>query len=217
MHCQSALCRTRKHGVASGNTEGLPVISGLSVLPTDPPLWFIDVGEHRIELTTQELVNYRNFQTVCTERFYKRFEGMTQKAWDVVISHALREVNRIEVTEEVGYGGQFIEILDDFINNHKQSNSRDEILLGLPWLDEEDPDITKHLYWFRLKDLQKFLNDANFKIYTRGQMITRLRSIGGDNSFFNLKGKGTRVWSVPRGFAAKTVTPTPRQPAQDPI
>ena len=214
--CQSALCRTRKHGVASGS-NGMPVIGGLSVLPTDPPLWFMDVGEHRIELTTQELVNYRNFQTVCTDRFYMRFEGMKQQAWDLVLAEAMREVNKIEVSEEVGYGGQFIEILDDFINNHKQSNSREEILLGLPWLDDEDEKAEQHKYWFRLKDLQKFLNDANFKIYTRGQMVTRLRAIGGESGFFNLNGKGTRVWSIPRGFAAKTVTPTPRQPAQDPI
>jgi hypothetical protein len=222
-HCQSALCRTRRHGVASGTTDMLPIIGGMSVLPTEPPLWFLDVGEHRLELTTANLTNYKAFQNACSERLFVRFQGMTQKAWDEVLAVAMRDINKIEVTEEVGLGGQFHEILEDFVCNQPQAETRDEILLGKPWLDDEAKNADDHRYYFRLKHLENSLSDANFKVYSRGQIVTRLRALGGDNHVLALKGKNAkerknvRVWWLPKSFSQITPTPVPPPVPPEPI
>jgi hypothetical protein len=216
-HCQSALCRTRKFGVASGTTDGLPVIGGLSVLPTDPPLWFLDVGEHRVELLTEQLINYSAFRLVCASKFFAYFDGMKQEAWGQVIAHAMREVNKIEISDDVGLGGQFVEILDDYVNNQHRGQSRDEIALGRPWLDESDPAPENHRHYFRLKDLEKFLTDANFKVYSRAHIATRIRALGGGNGQLMLKNeKNIRVWWIPALFMPKP-TPAPRVVEREPI
>ncbi len=63
-HCNSVVCRGRKHGVGVGGSY--PEITGLSKLMTEPPVWFVDIpGGHRIPMTTDDLQNYRRFHKMC--------------------------------------------------------------------------------------------------------------------------------------------------------
>lgn len=201
-HCNSSLCRSRKYGV--GGDDEFPVISGLSFLNTSPPIWFLDVDEVRLELTTDELQNYRAFHKVCMERLFRCFRMIKQEAWFNIVANAMREAVKIEVSDEVGESGQFYEILEDFLMNKHRGENRDDLLVGRPW---SDPETEKH--YFRLRDLQKFLEAAGFKIYNRPQIVSRLRSLHGDKHFFNIKGKGCNVWYIPFGMQP---TPTPDTP-----
>lgn len=208
-HCNSSLCRTRKFGV--GGEDDYPMISGLSVLDTNPPLWFLDVDDKRLELSTDELQNFKSFHKVCMERLTKCYKMMKQDAWITIVGEAMRNATRIDAPPEVGNDGQFFELLSEFLTDRYIAEQKDEILLGKPWLDQESD-----LYWFRLKDLQKHMDMSNFKLFSRGQMTTRLRHVGGEAGFFNLKGKGTNVWSVPNRFTA-TPTPETKEFEKEPI
>jgi hypothetical protein len=213
-HCNSAVCRTRKYGVG-GTANELPVVSGLSKLGDDNPVWFLDIGTDRIELTTEQLTNYRSFQRACVVKLNVMFKGMKQSSWEEVISHLLNELNQIESSEDIGILGQFTELLDDFCNDKHRGKIKDDIVHHKPWLDDSDEDPKKHKHYFRLKDLQKYLTDANFDIYSRGQIVTRLKTLGGGDDFFNVKGKGMRVWWIPADFF--TVTPKiPTAPLEGP-
>ena len=224
-HCNSALCRTRKHGVASGGEHGLPVIGGISVLCTDPPVWFVDVNDTRIEFTTQDLILYRNFQRVVADTIFIYFDEMKQTAWSKILNsltHAEGGVTKIEVSPEVGMPGQFVELLDDFIHNTQLATTRDQILMKRTWLDEQEREcelcrgdsgpcascngtrlVKDHRYYFRLKDLQNFLTDAKFATHRRSQIVTRIRALGGDSKYEKLEGRGYHLWWVPAGFREK--------------
>jgi hypothetical protein len=245
-HCNSALCRTRKHGVASGGEHGLPIIGGLSVLCTDPPVWFVDVNDTRIEFLTEDLILYRNFQRIVGRKIFIFFDEMKQSAWSKILNSLTGSeggVTKIEVSSEAGLPGQFVELLEDFITNTNFAETRDDILLKRTWLDDSDEKdyrceacdgtgvtvktkdicricrgdttIKKWKFYFRLKDLQNYLTDANFTTHSRGQIVTRIRALGGDHAFFWLKGKkGTNVWWVPYTLVGKQ--PAPAQPPQPP-
>ena len=208
-HCNSSLCRTRKYGV--GGEDDFPVISGLSFLATQPPVWFLDVDETRLELTTDQLQNYKLFHKVCMEQLFKCFRMVKQETWFTLIGNAMREAVRIEVSEDIGQTGQFEEILDEFLTNRHKGENKEDLLVGRPWEDQE-----ANRHYFRVRDLQRFLESAGFKIYNRPQIASRLRALGGDKHFFNLKGKGVNVWYVPGG---RIRTPVPSGPAieRDPI
>ena len=49
-HCNQGVCRGLKHGI--GMTS-VPSISGLSVILSEPRLWFLDIDSRRLELTTR--------------------------------------------------------------------------------------------------------------------------------------------------------------------
>lgn len=191
-HCNSAVCRTRKYGV--GGDDDFPVISGMSVLDTEPPLWFLDVEEDRIELTTEELQNYKSFHRVCMEQLFRCYRMMKQDAWLQIIGDAMRTAVKIEAPTEVGRSGHFYELLSSFLTDRHVGEMRDDLLVGRPYFDE---DLQK--YFFRLGDLTKYLENSNFRSLSRAQITTRIRRIGGNQHFFNVKGKGVNVWWVPAG------------------
>lgn len=189
-HCNSHLCKTRRYGV--GGAGEFPVISGMSVLDTDPPLWFIDVDDIRVELTTDELLNYPSFHKVCMERMLKCYPRVKQETWLNIVASAVESVIRIDAPPEVSRLGHFTELVEQFLTDKHRATNREEILLGKPYEDVEE-----ERFYFRLRDLQKFLEDNNFKIFSRGQVTTRLKTMGGGTHFFNLKGQGVNTFYLP--------------------
>lgn len=201
-HCNSAVCRSRKYGV--GGDEDRPSISGMSILDTDPPVWFLDVNGERLELSTDELQNYKLFHKRCMERLHLCFGMMKQDTWLQIVAEAMRDATRIEVSPEVSRMGHFEELVSGFVLDRHRGEAKEDMLVGRPW---EDTEAGRH--YFRLKDLQKYLRDAGQDFGTRGQLVSRLRSMGGGKHFFVLKNHGTNVWYVPAGAQA---TPTPDVP-----
>lgn len=192
-HCNSVLCRTRKFGV--GGEDDYPRVDGLSILESDPPLWFMDVESKRLELTTDELQNYKLFHKVCMERLFICYRLMKQDDWLRVVGEAMRDAIRIEAPPDVGTVGQFNELLEEFCTHRHKGTRKEDILLGKPWESEE-----RKRHYFRLRDLQKFLEMANFKAYNRGKITQRIEAIGGGKDFFNIEGSGVNVWYVPSVF-----------------
>lgn len=202
-HCNSALCRTRKHGV--GGEDDYPNISGLSVLATDPPLWFLDIDGVRIEMSTDDLQNYKRFHKVCMERLLKCYQSMAQAPWLKVVQEVMAGAVRIEAPQEVSTSGQFRELLEEFLTDRYVGHSREDLLSGKPWEDEETG-----RHYFTLKALQKHLEKSGFKTYTRGQITTRIRDMGGGDCFLNIQQHGRNVWWVPLGlFRRLQPVPTP--------
>ena len=189
-HCNSSVCRTRKFGV--GGDDDYPVISGLSVLDTEPPLWFLDVEDQRIELTTDELQNYRSFHKMCMEQLFRCYRMMKQDAWLTIVSEQMKSAVRIEAPKEVGRSGQFEELLDAFISDRHVGDNPEDLLVGRPYRDE-----SAGLVYFRLQDLTKHLENSNFRAFSRGQITARIRRLRGDSHFFNIKGRGCNCFFVP--------------------
>ena len=48
-----------------------------------------------------------------------------------------------------------------------------------------------------------YLHRKNFRDYPRNKLTAKLRNMGGDSYFFNIKGKGANVWHIPQ-FEAQT-------------
>lgn len=208
-HCNSSICRTRRFGV--GGSDDFPVVSGMSVLETEPPLWFLDIEGERIEMITDDLLNYRRFHKVCTERLVKCYQPLKQNTWMSIVSEAMKGAVRIEAPPEVGISGHFAELLEDFCMNRHRGKTREDVLGGRPW---EDEDTDKH--FFRLRDLMGYLEREGFKGLTRSQVTVRLKHLGGGPDFFNVKGKGVNVWFVPNSFVPIKKMDTPAK-LEDPL
>lgn len=201
-HCNSGLCRSRRFGV--GGNDDFPIISGLSKLDTDPPIWFLDVDGERIELTTDELCNYAAFHRVCVERLNKFYRlGMKRESWGTIIAEQMQNLVKIEAPEEVSVFGQFSEFLETFLTDKHKAETLEELVLGKPYYDADEGK-----FYFRLRDLVKFLESSGFKAYKHNMITTRVKAMGGGHKFFNLKGKGVNTWWVP----ADSFTGTPDLP-----
>jgi hypothetical protein len=190
-HCNSSLCRTRRHGVGNGgNGAKFPAIGGISVLETDPPLWFLDVDGQRIELTTEQLQDYNKFQRRCMEAVHTIYQRLKPDTWLEILGEAMQNVNKISAPPDASIEGHFSELLQEFCMNRYRAESKDDILSGKPWEDEET-----HKFYFRLRDVMDHLSRAKFE-WGRNKVSSTIQKIGG-TAFFQIKSRGVNVLWVP--------------------
>lgn len=209
-HCDSALCRTRKHGVGGG--ANYPIISGLSKLTTEPPLWFVDVEDTRLSVGTVDLMNYTKFQQVCADRVHKFYGNMKQADWVRVLSTASEGLTLIEAPPELGISGRFQELLEQYLTNRSRGRVRDDLLSGRPW---EDADEGRH--YFQMTAFVNFLFREGLRDMSSTDANERIKRLGGGHKGMTIKGHFKNYWWVP----AATIQPKPQvdvpRAAQEPI
>lgn len=208
-HCDARLCATRRVGVGGGGHY--PAIAGLSKLDTDPPVWFLDVGDRRYEASTDQLLNYARMMILFAERGNKVYRPMKQVDWIESLRQPMDDAVIIAAPADAGRAGQLFEILEDFLVNKWRGEVRGDLLRAKPW---EDVEAQRH--YFRLQDLQKILVREGLRDLTRGQIVTAIQRLGGGHHQFNIDGKNVYVWWVPSDVAQAiptlAVTPPPRDP-----
>jgi len=191
-HCNSSLCRTRKFGVGAGEGARRPVLTGLRKLETDPPIWFLDMENETVELSTEELQDYRAFQRKCMNTMSVVFGAIKPADWMEMVGRVMEDVVLIDAPVEAGNLGHFLELLEEFLTNRYVGKTRDDLTLGKPWYDEESG-----RHYFRLGDLMQHLERSNFRApgWGRNSVSQRVVERGGKH-FFNIRGKGVSVFYV---------------------
>jgi len=190
-HCNSAVCRTRKHGVGDGTAGHFPVLGQLRKLTTDPPLWFWDIDGNSLELTTAELQTPRLFQGRCMEVLEVMPMLPSAGAWQNIVNTALTNVVRLDAPADSSAEGLLWNLLEDFCTGRMQGQSRDEVLNGKPWTDT-DTSIT----WFRMTDFMTFLERRHFRTFQPHKITAIMKLKGAKHKFVKLRGKGVNIWGV---------------------
>ena len=195
-HCNQGVCRTMKLGIGA---TSMPTISGLSVILSEPRLWFVDIGGQRLEITTEELQAPRLFQRACMEQLKVMPPKLKDSDWETTVNGLMEKCNEIQVPEELTYKGQFISILETYCTGRVQAQTFEEIMLGKPYTEVEE-----QRTYFRLESLMEFMRQKKFDSYTRAQVQERLKELnnGDSSSIKNFKTssgkwKTVRVWWIP--------------------
>lgn len=213
--CNAAVCRTRAHGI--GEDGNVPRIAGMSVIDTDPPIWFLDVDGLRVELTTDQLTVYREFNKCCAAQIRRHYQAIKQADWTMTIGTAMAQVVRVEPPPDVGVRDRFREYLEEFLTNRNAGNQQEDVLLGRPWRDE-----ASHRYVFRMRDIQTFCSREKFDI-DRGQISLAIEDLGGGGEAVVIKGRAVNLrWLpdtlfAPASSAAGTASESQHQHQGSPI
>jgi len=193
-HCNSGVCKTRKFGISP--LTAMPSFGSLTKQNSNPPVWFLDVESSRLEVSTEDLQNQTRFQRVCMETIDKMPPKMSEKAWQGVIQNLLDNVTIIEVPQDASVEGQFQDLLESFCTDRAQAQTKEEILMGKPFTENNKT-------FFRLSDLEAYLQRHNFRYFSRPKITARLRDLGADHLGQNIKGRFVNLWSIP-SFSAQT-------------
>lgn len=207
--CNSGLCRTRKFGIGSDGPDS-PRLSSLSKYNSEPPLWFLDVNGKRIELDTDSLFNQAAFQKACIERINVLPPTLRKQDWEQLLNallHEMVESEQItEAPEDTSLTGRFNDLVEEFTTHMQQAMDRDEILMGRPWVNEDEAKV-----YFRMKDLEAHLMRNNFKGLTAPKMAQRIRELSGEPISLFLKNRTVRCWRMPRFESQDAPFDTPEQ------
>lgn len=192
--CDKSICKTRKYGIGTEEAETLP-ISGLTILLSEPPVYFMDVNGKRIELSTEQLQNQTMFQRACMEQIQLMPPLIKPTKWQVTVSLLLDNAMKLDVPEELTVTGQFKELLKLYCSGRMRAVSAEEMTMGKPWSAHGKTN-------FMINGLMDFLKSRGFTLYNRGQLQDRIKKLNGDAGHYNIKksdGSPTtlRIWWVP--------------------
>lgn len=196
--CSKQICLTRKYGIGNASDDLGVVINGLTKIDTAPPTWFVSVNGMRIEIeNTDDLVSQMEFRKICVEKLNLLPNRIKQEVWERTIRNLLERVDIIEAPEDASSIGQLLHLVEEFILTRAQASTRDEVLLGKPYVENG-------MVHFRSIDLGKYLDQRRFaEIKGTKKIWNILRSKGATSKVFSVKGKSCRVWAMPNIEAQK--------------
>lgn len=187
--CNKSLCMTRKFGIGAMT---MPNLNSLTKFNCDPPIWFLDVdGCGRLELTTDDLQNQVRFQKRCIESLNIMPPTIRKDQWQQTIQKLLEQVIVIAAPVDASPVGQLLEHLEKFCTTRVQAQTKDELLLGKPYSEDN-----KH--FFRISDFMAYLERLHFREFKVAKVTSIIKdSCKADHHFIMLKGKGVNCWSIP--------------------
>ena len=196
-HCDKGICRTRPYGIGDGGVD-LPQLGGLTILLSEPRLYFMDVDGKRVQLSTEQLQNPTLWQRACMEQVQKMPAVPKAAVWHRTVSEMMEQATQLEVPEELTISGQFREMLRAYCTSRIKAMVPEELELGKPYTDNG---LTK----FTMAGLTQFLRQRGFVSYTRAEIQEQIRKINGtDNCHGHQRIKRedgrastVRVWWVP--------------------
>lgn len=192
-YCDRNTCQGREYGIRGENS--LPVLTSLSKLCTDPPTWYLDLEGHRLELSTEELLNPLAFQVKCCNHSIV-VPVVGRGKWTEHIKPYVVKANEIPVaddglsSDDGSAKGQFLELFERFCVGRTQGHQMEEVLGGKPFTHAGRT-------YFRFFALLSHLNRMGFKDFKRPDVVAALKALGATNSQERVGGKVTRVWTVP--------------------
>jgi len=188
--CNKDLCRKCDYGIGYGDNVPVVSLGSLTKILTDPPIWIIDVNSIRFELATDDLTRQDRFRKLCMEKINVYPPRIKTKDWETLINDRLTNCEMVEAPDDAGPVGIFWHYLRQFCTGPAQANTKDEILSGKVWVEED------RLY-FRSADLMAYLDRYKFR-YLDGRKIWSLlqENRGAKHSTFTLKGVKTKVWHI---------------------
>lgn len=212
--CDSSACKKTKHGI--GGRELLPDSRSLSMLKTEPPIWFLDITlqngtTKRISLSTEELQDQRKFQRRCMEVLQQMPGTMKAVEWEEIVSGLMRHVSIIEIPPEFTPAGQLTEILYDWLTKRSQETTMEVLHKGMPFKDAA-------FFYFRMRDLTQVLNQQRFTGLKQNQIGSILTThLGAVREFRKVAGLGTNMLRLPIPEDAIKPIFTPPPVTQEPF
>jgi hypothetical protein len=208
-YCNAGLCKMRPFGV--GKAGDVPDLRGMTVLNTDPPLWFVNVEDKRVEVSTDELMNYTKFNIACANQVKVTFAPVKQADWTMALKAAMENVHEINVPDEAGVKGGVLELFDEFITDRRESSTVEGLVGGAPWYDRSEDK-----YWFRLKGFMDYLKTQGVKDnnFGRNRVTSLLKDrFTMESKNIKIKDKTYGVWGIAGKFIEKRSGPlaTPTQ------
>lgn len=190
-YCDPVVCAQQEHGIGSDAPDA-PQVGGLSIMLSEPRLYFMDVNGQRLQLSTEQLQNQTLWQRACMEQ--KNFMPPTMKPqkWQQTINALMQGATYLDVPEELTVAGEFKQHMRTYCTSHIRALAPEEMEMGKPWTDGG---VTK----FTLPGIMEFLHQRRFTGHTRAAIIQMIRDLGGDNTTQRVKKR------TPKGEVISTI------------
>ena len=189
--CNKNLCRTREHGVGSGQHDewGLVIDNDVLRIATVPPHWLITVNGTRMEVFSEDLMQQRRFQELCLQRIHYYPPALPGDKWRAEVNKLLQSAVEVEAPPDASAAGELSYHLRQFCTVYPQAETREEVLVGKPFTEEGHT-------MFRAADFKKYLDSQHFRALSGPRLYAELRKLGLVHKQLWVAGQNILVWAA---------------------
>ncbi len=194
-HCQKALCKKRRWGIdrlgSHKRMEEFPPLGPLQKVASKPPIWRLTVDGSVIEMSTLDLSNFGRMQLLAMEATNKILPVLKSSEWHEKLAELLQSVEIVSAPDDAGPEGAMLAMTRLYLTMRKRSQTREDILRGLPW-EERDRVL------FQSHNLSVFITQQSGLRTTLHELYEVLsRRMGAKHEKIELHGAQVEVWSLP--------------------
>jgi hypothetical protein len=179
--CDRQRCALRKFGVAARDgIESIVSTEGITVLDTDPPLWFMSLvvpstnETVRVKLTTQQLHSVKLFKKRCMEVMKSIPLLPPQEAWEKMLTKLLEDVTVLPVPFEMTEHARILDLIYRFCLTSIKCTSVEDVLTGRIFVvKHEDGFVAK----FRMVDFVNFLERYKYRGIATSELYSVLQEL----------------------------------------
>jgi hypothetical protein len=193
-HCNRDLCRKRMYGIGQGEEEFNLNLGSLLKINSDPPMWIIDVEGIRVQLDTEDLMMQDRFRRACMMSVNRLPPAIKRNDWEKILREKLETVEIVDAPVESRVSSRISQYAHMFLMNTPPARTREELMLGRPWLDKENGVIQ-----FRGNDLLRYLDNQGLRHEPR-RIWSSLRDNGTSHQQIKIKGSTLQVWCLPKSL-----------------
>lgn len=170
-YCNRQACITCPFGI--GNDGGTFLgIDNLTKLEGDPVLWYVQIGESRLCMTSEDLLNQTKFKQKVMETVMRVPTTMKSNKWTDLLDHKIQNAHIIQSPQEATSQGEFQHLLRQYLTGHSQAKTKEELKSrGAPFHDDSDGCI-----YFKGAGLWRYLDTNSFKYKSKHHIWQILKS-----------------------------------------
>lgn len=202
-HCDTVSCKKLPHGITDNSDQyGELMIGCLTKHMTDPPRWVVDINGIDVEVTTDELMDYRRIRILALEKADVVAPPMKAEEWLLILKDRMASKKTIEAPKDASVHGHLMQALTEFVQiADRSTRGREDLFRGIPVKDKFDKvpgSIAEEtVVFFRSNDFMAYLKRKKAATTLTGNTLwMKLRSLGCDHTKLKIKGRQVQVWYV---------------------
>ena len=189
--CNSKKCVLQEYGVGDDEVPGVE-IKEIQKYDSDPPLFYVTIGDEQVEVDSSELHDADKFSLRCLEQINQAMPPVGKHVWRKAVNKLLKNVIPQDAPESTKIDVQIKELLTDYTSKAPGKDWKD-VLRGLSFTEDG-------MTYFKFKDFWKYILRTKQwpeKQYTK-QKTSRmiLMQFKGEEILGKINGKTTRYMAV---------------------
>lgn len=214
--CNSSICVMRKFGITPDEKGELemgspPEFGPLEKYMTTPVRWCLYVDKVRLNLTTQQLMDFRQIREAIADNLTKLVPPMKNDRWQAQLFKLMESATLLEAPEEATQEGMVKARLRQYLakadleSEGKDTADREALLHGSPVV-QVDPNGVRHVY-FRGNDFLEHLKKLRIDDIKGPNLWVMLRQQGLGSEKMRIGKQSINVWSWPLDEAGPGTIP----------
>ena len=209
--CDSLTCMTKKFGVGRDADTANLAINEIRRFCSDPPLFFVSVGEKTVEVDSATLMDCKLFNRACLEQIGTPVPLPGNALWVRQLIKLLKNAIEIPAPESLKIKTQLGELLAEYTNKATGKSFSCIRNFGLSYTE-------KGFSYFKRKEFWRFLKRSNVwdtKTFTQPKTYSKLKDLfEAEEIDLKIDGVTTSVVKIPAiNLKPATITQTKLQKA----